>query len=114
MKENNDILATVEQAEAQIRALGYAPKILAAACRTLLLREDGIECPEFIGYWAPSILAKLAVPLTVDECAYAMAELTEKQGVEVLSIDDKELAPMVAAAALSKMEQVVEESGVLV
>lgn len=41
-----------------------------------------------------------------------MADLAGKRGVEVLSIDDKELAPLVAAEALSKMEQVVEESGV--
>lgn len=113
LNNNSDVLVLVGQAEAQIRALGYPPRVLAAACRAMLLREDGVECPEFIGYWAPSILASMTTPLTVDECAYAMADLAGKRGVEVLSIDDKELAPLVAAEALSKMEQVVEESGVL-
>ena len=80
MFSNSDVLALVGQAEAQIRALGYPPRVLTAACRAMLLREDGVECPEFIGYWAPSILAAMTTPLTVDECAYAMADLAGKPG----------------------------------
>lgn len=112
LKDNSDVLDLVSQAEARILALDYPSKILVAACRAIQLREDGVECPEFIGYRVPSVIAAMNTPLTTDECMYAMADLAKMHGVEVLSIDDEDLASMVTAEALSKMEQVIAESGV--
>ena len=114
LNDNSDVLDLVSQVEAQILALDYPSKILVAACRAILLREDGVECPEFIGCRAPSIMAAMNTPLTMDECMYAMADLAKKHGVEVLSISNLDLASMVEVEALSKKRQIVVESKVTV
>lgn len=113
MLKDKDFLEQTKQAGAQIRALGFQPDVLRAACHALLLENDGVECPELISCIAPSVLSEMSTPLTVDECAYALSELAEKSGALLLLFtEDKELAPLVAAKALTKMKQVVEESGV--
>lgn len=115
MFRDKDFLKQTRQAGDQIRALGYPPKILMAACRALLLEDDGVEYPELISCIAPSVLATMSTPLTVDECAYALSDLAAKHDFNVLlSIEDKELGSMAAAEALTKMKQIVDESGVTV
>lgn len=113
MLKDKDFLEQTKQAAAQIRSLGFQPDVLMAACRALLLENDGVECPELISCLAPSVLSEMSTPLTVDECTYALSELAEESGALLLLFtENRELAPMVAAKALSKMKQVVEESGV--
>lgn len=114
LKDNSDVLDLVGQVEARILALDYPAKILVAACRAILLREDGVNCPELIGCRAPSVMAAMNTPLTMDECMYTMADLAKKHGAEVLSITDLSLASMVEVEALSKMRQIVVESKVTV
>lgn len=114
LNDNSDVLDLVSQVEAQILALDYPSKILVAACRCHTATGRWCRVPELIGCRAPSIMAAMNTPLTMDECMYAMADLAKKHGVEVLSISDLDLASMVEVEALSKMRQIVVESKVTV
>lgn len=115
MFRDKDFLEQTRQAGDQIRALDYPHKVLLAACRAILLEEDGVDYPDFISCIAPSVLGTMSTPLTVDECAYALSDLASKHDITLLLYaEDKELGSMAAAEALTKMKQIVDESGVTV
>lgn len=87
----------------------YSQSVCNAACLALRLQAMDEPYAMEIAIRTPIILSAMSVPLTMDECAFALVTLTHQFGPKALSASYDELANSVSTLAIETMRNILED-----